>query len=220
MQQAFHLWFSIISKENFQTRRNKYFHLAISLITPTLFVILSQRTVNLNSDVTYFTLTASHSLNVFPTSFSQTREEKKNWGLRIEKEPRSRSRSSRSRSSRSRKANGVWNNAVTLRSPLYNSTPLEGVSNSNRAFSTTLCHHLFSSPFWYLRQNCKRQRLNLNYCHFWVLIGGKRMYVSFPLFQCHSLPFSTDLNRDVTPQNSAPRLLSVFLQEKVFRGQP
>lgn len=141
MQQTFHLWFSIISKENFQTRRNKYFHLAISLITPTLFVILSQTTVNLNSDVTYFTLTVSNSLNVFPTSFSQTREEKKNWGLRIEKEPRS-----KSRSSRSRKANGVWNNAVTLRSPLYNSTPLEGVSNSNRAFSTTLCHHLFSFP--------------------------------------------------------------------------
>lgn len=169
MQQAFHLWFSIISKENFQTRRNKYFHLAISLITPTLFVILSQRTVNLNSDVTYFTLTASHSLNVFPHIFlsNQGGKKKKYSGLRIEKEPRS-----RSRSSRSRKANGVWNNAVTLRSPLYNSTPLEGVSNSNRAFSTTLCHHLFSSPFWYLRQNCKRQRLNLNYCHFWVLIGG------------------------------------------------
>lgn len=109
------------------------------------------------------------------------KKKKKNSGLRIEKEPHS-----RSRSSRSRKANGVWNNAVTLRSPLYNSTPLEGVSNSNRAFSTTLSHHLFSSPFWYLRQNCKRQRLNLNYCHFWVLIGGKRMYVSFPPF---SMPF-------------------------------
>ncbi|GIY47263.1 hypothetical protein CDAR_519611 [Caerostris darwini] len=27
-------------------------------------------------------------------------------------------------------------------------------------------------PFRYLRQNCKRRRLNLNYCHFWILIEG------------------------------------------------